>query len=873
MTLYMPLFRSCNTPRKLLQLHAHLLTSGLHRDALVSTKLIESYARMGSLESTRLVFDTFSRPDPFMWGVLIKCYVWNYNFKEAIILYHDMLYQRAQVSSFLLPSLLRACSGLGDVDMGAKIHGKIIKSGFDSDVVVETALLSMYGEKGELDAARAIFDKMSTRDVICWSSIICSYVQDGQPYSALEMFQRMVFEGIALDSVAMLGVTEACADLGCLRIAKAVHGYIVRREIENAESLEISLIVMYSKCADLHGAEKLFEKASHRSNVSWTAMVSCYNQSSRFQKALDICVKMHEFGVVPNSVTMASFLFSCSQLGLLKEGRSIHGYVIRQGIDPDFDLVGPGLINMYASCGSLGDSQKVFDAIKDKQVVSWNSLIAVYARNGFLEEALRLFIQLLAQGLFVDSFTLASSLSACGNMSFLRLGDQIHGHIAKTGFDSNEYVQNSLIDLYSKCGSVSSAYQIFSNIKRKNIITWNSMVGGFAQNGYSLEAIGLFDWMHSKGLSMDKVTFLSVIQACSHLGYLEKGKWVHHKLIVYGIEKDSHVETALTDMYAKCGDLQMAQRVFDDMLERTVVSWSAMIGGYGMHGHIDVAISLFTRMVDSEIKPNEITFMNILSACSHAGSVEKGKYYYNLMEDFGMEPSLDHFTCMVDLLCRAGDFDGAFGFIKSMPVPANASIWGAVLNGCRIHHRMDLIRSIEESLLDLEKNNSGHYTLLSNIYAEEEKWDKFAKVRSMMKHVGMRKVPGYSIVEINRRIYRFGAGDTSHPQTKEIYRSLENLINLAQGQGYALDATIHSTSLGPRSNNVKSHSEKLAIAFGVISSAPGATIRISKNLRVCLDCHTFAKNVSKITGREIIMRDLNRFHHFINGSCSCRDYW
>ncbi|XP_043704964.1 putative pentatricopeptide repeat-containing protein At1g69350, mitochondrial [Telopea speciosissima] len=873
MTLYMPLFRSCTTPRMLFQLHAHLLITGLDRDALVSTKLIESYASMGSLESARLVFDTFSQPDSFMWGVLIKSYVWNLYFKEAITLYHEMLYQRAQISSVLLPSLLRACSGLGDVGVGGKIHGNIIKSGFDSDGFVETALLSMYGERGELEAARVIFDNMSTRDVVCWSSIISSYVRDGQPFKGLEMFHRMVYQGIKPDSVVMLGVTEACADLGFLRLAKAVHGYIVRTEIKNASSLETPLIVMYSKCADLHSAAKLLEKASQRNNVSWTAIVSSYNQSSRFQEALDIFVKMQEYGVEPSSVVMSSILFSCSQLVRLKEGRSVFGSIIRQGIDPNFDVVGPALIDMYASCGRLGDSQKVFDAIQEKQIVSWNSLITVYARNGFSEEALRLFIQLLAQGLFPDSFTLASSLSACGNVSFLRLGDQIHCHIARTGFDSNEYVQNSLIDMYSKCGSVSTAYKIFSNIQRKSIVTWNSMVGGFAQNGYSVEAIGLFDCMHSKGLSMDKVTFLNVIQACSQLGYLEKGKWIHHKLIIYGVEKDSHVETALTDMYAKCGDLQMAQRVFDDMLDGTVVSWSAMIGGYGMHGHIDSAISLFTKMVDSAIKPNEITFMNILSACSHAGSVEKGKSYFNLIRDFGMEPSLDHYACMVDLLSRAGDFDGAFGFIKSMPVPANASIWGALLNGCRIHHRIDLIRSIEENLLDLEKFNSGHYILLSNIYAEEEKWDEFGKVRSIMKHVGLRKVPGYSTIEINRRIYRFGAGDTFHPQTKEIYRSLENLITLAQEQGYLLDAAIHGTSLGPRSNNVKSHSEKLAIAFGVISSAAGTTIRISKNLRVCVDCHIFAKFVSKITGREIIMRDLNRFHHLINGSCSCRDYW
>ncbi|KDP41266.1 hypothetical protein JCGZ_15673 [Jatropha curcas] len=278
---------------------------------------------------------------------------------------------------------------------------------------------------------------------------------------------------------------------------------------------------------------------------------------------------------------------------------------------------------------------------------------------------------------------------------------------------------------------------------------------------------------------MNEVTFLTAIQACSQIGHLEKGKWVHHKLITYGIKEDLYINTALVDMYAKCGDLLTAKEVFNSMPERSVVSWSVMIAGYGMHGDVDAAISLFSQMVQLGIKPNDITFMNILSACSHSGYVEGGKFYFNSMKHFGVEPNPEHFACMVDLLSRVGDLNEAYRIINSMPFPAEAGIWGALLNGCRIHRRTDMIRRIEEDLVDMKTDDTGYYTLLSNIYAEEGKWDESRKVRSVMKWIGLKKVPGYSIIELDKKVYRFGAGDISHWPIKEIYNFLENFQSLA----------------------------------------------------------------------------------------------
>ncbi|KAI9169841.1 hypothetical protein LWI28_018409 [Acer negundo] len=689
MTLYMPLFRSCTTLRTLIQLHAHLLVTGLHKTPPASTRLIESYAEFATLHSSRLVFQTFQKPDSFMWAVLIKCHVWNNFFEDAISLYYNMINQQAQLTEFIYPSVLRACSGFGDLGIGRNVHSRIIKSGFDDDDVIQTTLLSMYGEIGCLGDAWKVFDTMTVRDVVSWSSIIASCFDNGEVVEGLKMFRLMVTEGVNPDFVTMLSLAEACGELSFRRLGRLVHGHILRREIKISRPLGNSLITMYSKCGDLLSAERIFVEIKKSCTASWTALISCYNRSGCFRKALDAFIKMLEFKVEPNSTTLMSILGSCAGLALLREGKSVHCHIIRKLTEAEGEFLGPALIELYAECGKLSESMKVLHSIGERNIVSWNMLISEYACKGMSEEALVVFVQMQAQGHMPDSYSLASSLSACGNVDLLQLGLQIHGHVIKRDF-SNEFVLNSLIDMYSKCGFLSLAYRIFERIQQKSVVTWNAMICGFSHNGKSDEPFNLFNQMYLNCLEINEVTFLIVIQACSNLGNLGKGKWVHHKLITYGVSKDMYIDTALADMYAKCGDLQTAQRVFNSMSRRSVVSWSAMIAGHGMHGQLNAAISVFKQMLESGIKPNEVTFMNILSACSHSGSVEEGEFYFNEMRHFGVEPNSDHYACLVDLLSRAGDINRAYKMIHSMPFPANASIYSALLNGCRIHK--DLIR-------------------------------------------------------------------------------------------------------------------------------------------------------------------------------------
>ncbi|KAL4345497.1 hypothetical protein AHAS_Ahas11G0284300 [Arachis hypogaea] len=742
MTLYMPLFRTCSTLRSLTQLHAHLIVTGLHNDPLPSTKLIESYSQMGSLHSSRLVFDTHPSPDSFMLGVLIKCYLWNHLFHQVVSLYHSHIHMGSFV--FVYPSVLKAVSGVGDLVTGRKVHGTVIKSGLEADAVIGTSLLGMYGELCCLDDAQKVFDEMPQRDLVSWSSVISCYVENGRPSEGLKMFRRMVSEQISPDKITLLSVAEGCAKVGCLRLVKSIHGYAIRSDMVGDASLSNALIIMYGQCGHLQRAEGLFKFLADRSTACWTSMISSYNRNECFREALASFIRMQESQVEPNAVTMINALYPCARLGRLKEGKSVHCFILRKAMDlGDLDL-GPPLVEFYAACWEPSSCHKLLYITEN--IVSWNILISFYAREGLHDNAMVLFANMLGKGLMPDSYSLASSISASASIGSIEFGQQIHNHAMKRGF-IDEFVQNSLIDMYLKCGFADLAYLVFDKITEKSIVTWNCMISGLSQNGLSVAALKLFDQMYFNCLKIDEVTLLCAIQACSNLGYLEEGKWIHHKIIVFGVQSDLYINTALVDMYAKSGDLQTAKRVFDIMPEKSVVTWSAMIAAYGVHGQMIAAGSLFTKMVESGIRPNEVTFMNILSACRHAGSMEAGKFYFNSMRDYGIEPNIEHFASIVDLLSRAGDLDGAHKIIKSMLFPIDSSIWGALLNGCRIHGRKDLIRQINKDLQEISTDDTGYYTLLSNIYAEGGYLQESRAVRTKMEGMGLKKVPGYSTVE------------------------------------------------------------------------------------------------------------------------------
>eukprot|EP01018_Ginkgo_biloba_P007475 Gb_18859 [translate_table: standard] len=633
-------------------------------------------------------------------------------------------------------------------------------------------------------------------------------------------------------------------------------------------------------------------------------------KEGQMKETRGILLDLDEKGISVVSNTYASLLQECANMKALTEGKQLHADMLRKGIELNVFL-GAKLVSMYANSGSFGNALKVFDKISTCSVFAWNAMIRGYVTHGHCEEALNIYYQMKREGLSPDKFTFPSVIKACSGLKALEQGREIHRYITSSGFESDLFVGSALIDMYAKCGVMESARDVFDKMSRRdvvlwtamiagyaqngsldkalqlfrhmqaanvkpNVVTWNAVIGGYAQNGHANEALEQFRQMQLAGVKLDVVTISSILPACAHLAVLQQGKEIHDFTIRRGLDSDVFVVSALIDMYAKCGNIECARRLFDQMPRRDVVSWNAMIVGYGMHGYGEDALTLFNQMQQANMKPNRVTFINVLSACSHAGLVDEGcQYFHSMSRDYDITPRLEHYACMVDLLGRAGHLEEANDFIKNMPIEPDADLWGALLGACKIHRNIDLGESVAEQIFQLEPEDAGYYVMLSNIYAEAGRWDGVAKVRALMKDRGLKKTAGRSWIEVKNKVHEFVVGDKSHPQSGKIYAMLERLGVQMEAAGYVPETrfVLHDVEEKEKAGVLRGHSERLAIAFGLINSCPGTPIRITKNLRVCGDCHHATKFISTIVKREIIVRDKNRFHHFKDGLCSCGDYW
>eukprot|EP00253_Pinus_taeda_P001198 PITA_01198 len=658
-----------------------------------------------------------------------------------------------------------------------------------------------------------------------------------------------------------------------------IHAHILISGLQVNILLGFKLVKTYAKLGSLEDARKVFDKTYEPNVLAWNAMFTGYACNGFFEEALKLYYQMQKESIQPDDFTFSLVLKACAGLSSLHEGRQIHNHIVKSGIEPGVYVVA-GLIDMYAKCGSVEDAHLVFDKMAQKNLVSWTAVIGGYVQNGNPHAALKFFNQMLLGGVVPNAFTITNVVSACAHLGALQQGDLpwgkcIHRYVIVHGLRSDN-VGNSLVCMYAKCGNAEVALKLFDTTSERDVVSWNAMIAGYAHSGYDNDALAFFHQMKLAGMKPDQVTMVSVLSACSHLGALQQGKRIHGYIIRSGFTICVFVGTALIDMYAKCGNIENAQQVFDRVYEKNVVVWSAMIAGYGVHGRGQDALSLFSQMQLLGPKPNNITFTSVLSACSHSGLVEEGWHYFRCMsQDYSITPQVKQYACMVDLLGRAGHLDEAFEFIKRMPVEPDAAVWGALLGACRIHYNIELGEHVAEHLLNLQPKVAGYYVLLSNIYAVAGRWDNMEKVRLLMKDRGLKKTPGCSVIELNSRVHAFLIGDTSHPQSEQIYATLRTLTGQMEDLGYIPNTNfvLHDVEEEAKERMLFSHSEKLAISFGLINTYPGATIRITKNLRVCGDCHNATKFISSIVKREIVVRDASRFHHFKDGLCSCGDYW
>jgi pentatricopeptide repeat protein len=510
-------------------------------------------------------------------------------------------------------------------------------------------------------------------------------------------------------------------------------------------------------------------------------------------------------------------------------------------------------------------------------IFPWNLRLARYVKAGLHHKALDLFAQMQQEGLIPDSFTFVQLLNACASLRALESGRQIHAQIIQSGCECNVFVESGLIDMYAKCGSLADARKVFNKMDARDVVSYNAMILAHVKSGQAQEALELFQRMQcEEGAEPDRATFLAVLNACASVASLNEGRCVQEQIIQNGLGSDVFVANSLIDMYSKCGVIDDAQKVFNKMTTRDVVAWNTMLGGYAMHGLAKEALELLERMCEEGVEVDNVTLVALLSACSHLGLVDEGMHYYESMGlVYGVSSTVEHYACMVDLLGRAGHLDGAEDLIKTMPFEPNVAVWKALLGACRVCGNVEMGERIAKEVIDLDPGNSAGYVLLSNIYAAAGKWDISADIQCQRLERGVKKEPGRTWIEVNNEMHSFMVDDQGHPHITEIHAKLRKLSAQMEDIGYVPDTrfVLHDVDEEEKALQLCYHSEKLAIAFGLISTPPGTSLRIFKNLRICGDCHTATKFISRVVGRTIIVRDAHRFHHFEDGYCSCRDYW
>ncbi|MCD7456042.1 hypothetical protein HAX54_030516 [Datura stramonium] len=552
-------------------------------------------------------------------------------------------------------------------------------------------------------------------------------------------------------------------------------------------------------------------------------------------------------------------------------------------------------------------AQQIFNCVDQQEVSVWNSCLRNLAEGPSAIDAIFLFHQMRSYNVGPDCFTCSFVLKACVVLLDLSCGRIVHAYVEKLGFQSNLVLLNALLHLYASCGAMADsmllfdkmpqrdivswnimitqlakkgdadgAFELFSQMPDRNLRSWTAMITGFVHSGKPKEAIRLFTEMEETGLRANEVTVVAVLAACADLGALELGRRIHEYSNKSRFRRNIHISNTLIDMYIKCGCLEAAKAVFEEMKERTIVSWSAMIQGLAMHGQADEALELFNEMIKTGVKPNEVTFLGILHACSHMGLINKGREFFaSMSRDYNISPQIEHYGCMVDLLSRAGLLQDAYELITNMPIKPNAVVWGSFLGGCRIQKDVEMAEEAIRQLGILDPLNDGYYIIMSNIYAEAKRWEDAARVRKLMKDRGVKKTPGWSSITIAGVTHEFVAGDDNHPQSEEIFQRWDKLLEQMRSKGYVPNTSVVLLDMEEteKEKYLYRHSEKLALVFGLMNTKPGETIRIMKNLRVCEDCHAAFKVISEIVKREIVVRDRNRFHCFKDGFCSCKDYW
>lgn len=865
---------SATNPRDLHKIHSVIITLGLYKSVLFSGKLISKYSQFKEPLASASIFGQSSRKsNVYLWNTIIRAMTHNGLFSRALEFYTQMRELKIKPDNYTFPSVINSCANLLDFEMAKVVHEHVLEMGFGSDLYVCNALIDMYSRLDDLVRARNVFDGMPNRDLVTWNSLISGYSSNGYWEEALEIFYKLRMAGLVPDCFTVSGILPACSGLMDVDEGQVVHGLVEKFGIKNDMTVSNGLLSMYFKFDRLIDCQQIFDKMDARDTVTWNTMICGCFQFGLYEESIRLFLQMVQ-DYEPDSLTVASVLQACVHVRDLKSGRFIHEYLVKNGYKDDI-TANNIIINMYVKCGDLLASRKVFDNMESRDSVSWNSIIFGYVENTYYEEAIKHF-KMMKMELEPDSVTYLILLSLCVQSIDTYYAMQLHCNIIKCGFGSTISLGNALVDVYAKIGKMEDSKLQFENMEVRDVVTWNIMIAACNHCDDCSLGLRIISRMRNEGIPFEVATFLSTLPLCSFLGVKRQAKELHGCIFRLGFDSDVSIGNAVIEMYSKSGMLGYSIRVFKLIKAKDVISWTALISAYGMYGEGQRALRAFQEMKEIGIAPDHIVFVAILFACSHSGLVQEGRAYFEQMKkNYSIEPRKEHYACMVDLLSRSGMLAEAEELILSIPFKPDASIWGALLSACRASGDTEIAKRVSEHLLELNSDDPGYYVLASNVHAALGKWDQVKMIRKSLRTRGLKKKPGFSWLEIQNRVYIFGTGERFFEQYQEVSDLLGILSDLMAKEGYVADLryVLHDVEEDEKFDLLCGHSERLAIAFGLLNTEPGSPLQIMKNLRVCGDCHTATKYISKIVQREILVRDANRFHLFKDGICSCGDKW
>lgn len=772
-------------------LHGLIIKHGLGRDVVVGTALVDVYASLGCLEDAETAFSEIDGVNVITWNAIIGGYVGELSWEEAWNTFHRMQDASVSPSHSTLSLAARTCGALRSLDRGRQVHAKVMGFGYEADVFVQNSLIDMYAECGDLEGCKLVFHLIKETSQVSWNSIISSFVRLGYYEEALHMLLRMWQAGYQYDRFNLGSVLKSCTALADAETGRAIHGYLVRRLLDSDVVLGSAMVDMYGKCGCIREAHWVFNKLRKRNIVSWNSLIAGFVLEEATEVVIELYRGMELANIKPDQFTLGTLLSLFANQGNADLGKQIHAHILRKIARPNLVLE-TELTHMYARCGRLRDAHNVFNWMPKKNAYSWNSFIEGCLKSNKAMEALRIFRKMLLDGVVPDSFSLSSAVTAISNLSTIQKGKEIHGFAVKKMLVDRDVTLCMLIDMYAKCGRIDYAYKmyervpkkglilnnimisafishekisdarrIFDKMEEKNTISWNSMLIGYAKGGFDREALRLFQEFIVEGGDYECSTLVPIFNLCASLPAAEFGKQLHAFATKNRLPGNSVVlDSAIVDMYAKCGLIEESRKFFNRMKERNILTWNTIISSYSKHGQIEAVFSLYEQMLREGILPNDITFLSILSACSHTGSLEEGfNTFVSMSEDYGVEPRLEHYNCMVDLLGRAGLLNDAKEMILRMPMEPDISTWAALLGASRNHIDIDIGRFAAERLFDLDPANSGHYRLMANLYAAAGRWKEADEMWKLMKERRVMSEPASSWIEIGNQIQVFHAGD------------------------------------------------------------------------------------------------------------------